>query len=148
VLFADTGDFPAIRENIPLQQYPVYNTAYGTKMLLSNINGDAHVFSLPGTLSTDIAAVYNNLVPKIGLSDPYPNPANNATRIDYELPQGVNQGELVFYDLQGKEVKRFKVDNTFSNLLISTSDISAGTYYYQLQTTVQNSAGRKMVVIK
>jgi hypothetical protein len=50
--------------------------------------------------------------------------------------------------MQGKEIKRFKVDKTFDHLLISTSDIPAGTYFFQLQTSNQNSAGKKMVVIK
>jgi hypothetical protein len=50
--------------------------------------------------------------------------------------------------LQGAEVKRFKVDRTFSNLLISTADIAARTYYYQLQTNRENSGGEKMIVIK
>ena len=82
------------------------------------------------------------------ISNPYPNPSISTTQIDYDLPKGINQGEIVFYNLQGKEVKRFKVDKTFNTLLISTSDLAAGTYYYQLQTTTQNSEGKKMVVIK
>ena len=82
------------------------------------------------------------------VSNAYPNTTNNSTRIDYTFPSGVNEGQIVFYDLQGKEIKRFKVDKTFDHLLISTSDIPAGTYFYQLQTANQSSAGKKMVVIK
>jgi hypothetical protein len=63
-------------------------------------------------------------------------------------PQGTTQGELVFYNVQGIEVKRFKVDNTFSSLLISTTDIAAGTYYYQMQINGDASATKKMVVVK
>ncbi|HXB41101.1 MAG TPA: T9SS type A sorting domain-containing protein [Bacteroidia bacterium] len=81
-------------------------------------------------------------------SNPHPNPANDATTIEYKISDGVNQGEIIFYDLQGTEIKRFKVDKTFSSLLISTTDIPAGTYYYQLQTSGNTSAGKKMVVIK
>jgi hypothetical protein len=40
------------------------------------------------------------------------------------------------------------VDRTFNTLLISTKDIAAGTYYYQLQTAGDSSGGKKMVVIK
>jgi Secretion system C-terminal sorting domain len=78
----------------------------------------------------------------------YPNPNNGSAKIDYTLPEGVNEGEIVFYNLMGNEVKRFKVNRTFNTLLISTKDIAAGTYYYQLQTTIDNSGGKKMVVIK
>jgi hypothetical protein len=145
---ADTM-YPLVLVNVPQRQCPIYNTSYGTKMILSNqFTGQAKVYSLPGTLSTSIAEANNNLIAQSSISNPYPNPAVNTTSIDYELPKGVNEGKIVFYDLQGTEVKRFKVDRTFNTLLVSISDIAAGTYYYQLQTTVQNSEGKKMVVIK
>lgn len=147
LLFSQYG-YPAIRPNYSQQQYPIYNTSQGTKLILSYTNGHAKVFSLPGTLSADIAKANNDLLSQSSISNPYPNPSISTTQIDYDLPKGINQGEIVFYNLQGKEVKRFKVDKTFNTLLISTSDLAAGTYYYQLQTTTQNSEGKKMVVIK
>ncbi|MEI6851486.1 MAG: T9SS type A sorting domain-containing protein [Bacteroidota bacterium] len=136
--------------NIPQQQYPIYNTANGTKMILScYANGQAKVFSLPGTLTECIAKENENLLNATGtISNPYPNPSINYTQIDYKLPDEVNNGEIVFYDLQGIEHMRFKIDRTFNTLLVSTLDIAAGTYYYQLQTTKQNSEAKKMVVIK
>lgn len=147
LIFSDDGYIP-ILFSVPLQQYPIYNTSQGTKMILSYLNGHAKVFSLPGTLSQGIHESNNMLLAQSSISNPYPNPAINTTRINYELPNGINEGVIVFYNLQGIEVKRFKVDKTFNTLLISTSDIAAGTYYYQLQTTAQNSEGKKMVVIK
>lgn len=148
-IFSDSC-MPAIRINVPLQQLPVYNTSQGTKMVLSYYSTqEAKVFSLPGTLTTAIGQANNELLNTSSLvSNPYPNPAINSTRIDYTFPPGVNQGEIVFYDLQGKEVKRYKVDKTFDHLLISTADIQAGTYFYQLQTSAAASPGKKMVVIK
>ena len=146
-MFSENGA-PLVKVNYPLQQYPVYNTSQGTIMILSYENGQAKVFSLPGTLSENIAKANIDLVAQNSISNPYPNPAVNTTQVDYELPKGINHGEIVFYNLQGKEVKRFQVDKTFNTLLISTSDLSAGTYYYQLQTTGQNSEGKKMVVLK
>jgi len=147
VLFSDTG-LIAIRSAVLLQQYPIYNTSLGTKMIISYKNGQAKVFGLAGILTTSIANTNQNLLNSIAISNPYPNPTSNSTTIDYKLPSGENQGEIVFYDLQGNEVKRFKVDQTFNSLLISTSDIAAGTYYYQLQTSGNISAGKKLVVIK
>lgn len=148
LIFADTSS-PLIRINVPLQQYPIYNTSFGTKMILSCTNGQARVFSLVGTLSTAIQTANENLVQQRSLiSNPYPNPTNQFTTVDYKLPDNINQGEIVFYNLQGLEIKRFIVDRAFNSLLISTTDISAGTYYYQLQTTTNNSAGKKLVVVK
>ena len=99
--------------NTPLQQYPIYNAPQGTKMILSYENMQAKVFSLPGVLSTSISEANNKLLIQSSISNPYPNPAINATKIDYTLPKGINQGEIVFFNLQGKEVKRFEVDRTF-----------------------------------
>ena len=145
LLFSDTG-FADILLNTPLQQYPIYNTTAGTKMILSYSNGQAKVFGLAGTLSTAIEQKSHAFASTMG--NAYPNPTNSTTTIEYALPKGTMQGEVVFYNTQGTEVKRFKVDNTFSSLLISTTDIPAGTYYYQLQTGGNASGSKKLVVIK
>jgi hypothetical protein len=150
LIFSDTGVALTVAE-WPPQQYPIYNTSQGTKMILSYSNMQAKVFSLGGTLTSCCDEENIKLLAmqkQSGISNAYPNPNNGSTKIDYMLPDGVNEGEIVFYNLQGMEVKRFKVDRTFNTLLISTKDIAAGTYYYQLQTSVGNSGGKKMVVIK
>ena len=133
-----------------MQQWPIFNTSHGTEMILSYHNGQAKIFSLPGTLPAGIQEENKQLIAMQAgkVSNAYPNPNNGSTKIDYTLPHGVNEGEIVFYNLMGNEVKRFKVDKTFNTLLISTKDIAAGTYYYQLQTTGESSGGKKMVVIK
>ena len=78
----------------------------------------------------------------------YPNPSSSQTHIPYTLPQGETAGEIIFYDMTGAEVKRYKVDKTFSDLIITTADLSAGSYYYQLQTPHSKSEGKKLVVVK
>ena len=142
-----------------LNCYPVFTTN-GHK-LICNPNGtlfnyqgvNSSIYSLPGALPCDecsnsVLMGITNPTANNNLSNPYPNPTNNSTRIDYTFPDGVNEGEIVVYNLQGVELKRFKVDRTFDHLLLSTADLPAGTYYFQLQTSKQNSAGKKMVVIK
>jgi hypothetical protein len=149
ILFSDTGS-PIVNASWAMQQWPIFNTSQGTEMILSYSNGQAKIFSLPGTLTSGIQEANNNLMAiQAGrVSNAYPNPNNGSTKIDYTLPPGVNEGEIVFYNLMGNEVNRFKVDRTFNTLLISTKDIAAGTYYYQLQTAGESSGGKKMVVIK
>ncbi len=148
LLFSENGA-PLVLPNVPQQQCPIYNTSYGTKLILSYANGQAKVFGLPGNLTTGIEAFNQNLLSSSNfISNPYPNPTNSTTRVEYTLPEGISEGELVFYDVAGNEVKRIHVDNSSDHLSISTSDISAGTYYYQLQTALKNSEGKKMVVIK
>lgn len=104
------------------------------------------IYSLCGTLPTGMSITkpddYNDL------SSPYPNPTMSYTRIDYTLPEDVISGEMVFYDIRGSEIKRFKVDHGFTNLQLNTSDLKAGTYYYNLQISGKASEGKKLVVIK
>ncbi len=152
LLFSDTGA-AIVHPNWEMQQFPIYNTSFGTKMILSYAgssmnNFKAKVFSLPGTLSTGIENGNKQLMQNNLISNPYPNPNRNYTNIDYQLPDGETTGEIIFYDLAGNEVKRFRVDRTFTSLHLSTADLAPGTYYYQLQTSKQSSQGKKMVVIK
>jgi type IX secretion system substrate protein len=140
-------------------QYDVYNfityTSSGVKMILYNgISGGASVYSLPGTLPCNdctggqvTALKTNGNTPNVGISN-YPNPASNQTTVQYSLPQGITAADLVFYSIQGVEVKRFQVTNAFTDILISTSDLESGTYYYQIQAANGYSAGKKMIVIK
>ena len=129
-------------------------------MILSHYAGtdsSAFVYSLPGILPccecsdgafSGLMQNQGNIGNENRLSNPYPNPTTNSTKIDYTLPDSVNEGVIVFYNLQGMEVKRFKVDKTFSTLLVSTADIAAGTYLYQLQTSAVSTEGKKLIKIK
>jgi hypothetical protein len=148
LLFSEPGG-PMIVPNYHQQQYPIYNTTMGTKMILSYSNGEAKVFGLGGTLTTAVQKNNDNL-PNNGfaVSNPMPNPVTNQTRINYVLPKGVAEGEIVLYDMLNKEIKRYKVDNTFDNLIISSSEIAAGNYFYRLESTGENSGTKKMIVVK
>lgn len=118
--------------------------------------GECNIYSLPGTLyipccnDSFSAGMPNPLGGSInyGMSA-FPNPSNgNNTTIEFHLPQGENKGEVVVYTMQGMELKRYQVDNTFHNLLISNSDLHSGTYFYQLLTANGATGAKKMVVVK
>lgn len=126
------------------------------------INGQTYnnyVYSVPGYLCSiedyrDYKANLNNGIKSVkniknnNLSN-YPNPtANNSTTIEYQLPQGEREGSIVVYDINGREVKKFRVDNNFNNIVLSTQDLQAGTYFYSLQTSQGVVGSKKMVVIK
>ncbi len=150
LIFSDTLA-PVIKVNYPLQQYPIYNTLQGTKMILSCYsNGQAWVFSLPGTLSTAIAEANGQLMQtQTGqFSNLYPNPSNGSVTLQYELPKNEKEGELILYNMQGAEVKRYKVDNTFKDILLDNTALPTGTYLYQLQTSKGSVGTKKMVIIK
>lgn len=153
ILFTANNQAPLVYTTAPQAQLPIYNTSAGTKMILSggafNIgDGNAYFYGLAGTLANGIKGYTNNELNNLRTSMAYPNPTSSSTKIDYMLPKGINTGEIVFYDTQGKEVKRFNVDNTFNTLEISTEDLQSGIYYYNLQTTQGISEAKKLVTIK
>lgn len=149
VIFSDTGA-AIVRPNWLMQQYPIYNSSQGTKMILSYENKQTKVFSLPGTLTTGIQNGNEQLIQAQGgsISNVYPNPTTGAVTLQYELPKGGSSGEIVLYNQQGAEVKRYTVDDTFKELLLDNTMLPAGTYFYQLQTSKGAVGTKKMVVIK
>ncbi len=155
VVFSVDSGGPFVIANAPQIQVPIYNTPNGTKMILSiitlaNVDSSiANVYSLPGIL-TDIAPPINYVTGnELAMESIYPNPSNgNTTTIEFHLPHGENKGEIVIYNLQGMEQKRYEVDNTFHNLIISNSELHSGTYFYQLLTNNGATGAKKMVVVK
>lgn len=151
ILFTANNQAPLLNASVPQDQRPIYNSSAGTKMILSGTasgDGKAYVYGLAGTLTASIKGYTEDGLKSLSTSMAYPNPTMSSTKIDYTLPNGANTGEIVFYDTQGKEVKRFNVDNTFNSLLISTEDLQSGLYYYNLQTTQGISGAKKLVTVK
>lgn len=133
------------------------NTGATSFKMIVSIPAGASVFSkiysLPGTLPCDPCNGATGIVSQNSngiqmLSNPFPNPTSGKTTINYELPEGVTQGKLIFYDTNGKLIKEFTIDRTFKELQISNEDLSSGTYYYQMQTKNGASEGKKLVIIK
>lgn len=133
----------------------IITTEEGSKLLIDRWNTtNVDVYSLPGKLpgcSTTKASIE---IPSIISSNSgfttsaYPNPSNGKVRIEYKLPNGVSTGEIVIADALGNEVKRYRVGNVFSDILIEKSDLASGSYFYKLVTDKGESEAKKLVVIR
>lgn len=81
----------------------------------------------------------------------FPNPVRTETRIDFEVP-GAGEVSLVIYDLTGKEAQTALDDTWFEagrhSITVDTGNLSAGLYFYKLQTSSGQSLVQKMQVIK
>ena len=88
------------------------------------------------------------------LHDNYPNPFNPTTTLRFDLPE-ISDVRLTIYNVLGKRVKSFKMQNTpagyHSIRWDATNDfgspVSAGVYLYQLQAK-DFVKTRKMVLLK
>jgi hypothetical protein len=155
IIFSADTMAPQVNLTAPQAQFPIYNTPNGTKMILSHTYSMyyfANIYSLPGRLPTYCCDSLMSTVPpginnyNNGLND-YPNPSNGNTTLEFNLPQGAMTGEIVIYNNQGVELKRYDVDNTFHTLLLNNSEFHSGTYFYQLMTANGVSGAKKMMVI-
>jgi hypothetical protein len=134
----------------------IYNTLNGTKMILYSCqisNKGFKVYSLPGTLPCDacdgqLAGIIKNNSSTFEISKPYPNPSSSEIIIPYILSKNDIEGKIEIFDINGKILRVFNVDNTFNNLVIDTKEFSAGTYYYSLTSASGVTASQKIIVIK
>jgi hypothetical protein len=130
-------------------------TDSGTYMLLSSfVVSGTILYKLPGSLPCiPGCGNFASALPVInhssnGYMSVYPNPTTNYSNIYYSLPPGANEGEITVYDLAGREVKKYTVTRQFDHLQLTTSDIKAGTYFYQLTVNGNNISTKKIVVVK
>jgi len=169
VIYKDNGAIVFSEDSASFVQYtpgmqgpnffPIVPTDSGTYMILTqDVNSNSvatQVYKLPGSLpcipgclgsSTDagLLPVRNN----IGNMNIYPNPAVSYTNIYYTLPQGTTQGQLTLYDLAGRILKEYNVTSVVDHLHLTTSDIAAGTYFYQLSVNGNAIAAKKIIVVK
>jgi len=73
--------------------------------------------------------------PKVGanLLQNIPNPFSSITEVRYTLPQAYKKGVLVVSDLQGKEIKSFKLKSGNNQTLeISSNNLENGLYLYSM----------------
>ncbi len=106
-----------------------------------------HGFSLRCVLGAgmSIGKINNN---KFYLSPPIPNPAKSTTIINYKLPPNIFEGNIIIYDITGKEVKTIKIDNLKETVEINTSQLTQGTYFYLLKFSNGQTGDTKTLIIQ
>lgn len=139
IMFSSDGT-PLIKPNYHLQQYPIYATPQGTKMILSMPNGDANVYSLTGEFSVGLAGMAEETS-----AFPFPNPASTGLHLPYALPPGSQTGTLEVLDLAGNVVHRYQVSSGSEFLYIPIDALSVGTYTYRILTASGAILGQRFV---
>lgn len=131
------------------QEDGFYNTENGAKLILLTgpyLSRTKEVYSLGGSIITGLEI--NNGGNEEGMIALTPNPSKEYTRITYSLPSNEISAEIVIYNISGSEIKRFTVDRTFNDLIVSNDDLPAGNYFYSLFANNQLISTKKSIVIK
>jgi len=69
---------------------------------------------------------------RVEFSNPYPNPANTQTKINYNIPVQYVRAVLVLRNLIGTNVKDIELPNPQGKLIIDLSELNEGIYFYSL----------------
>jgi hypothetical protein len=138
ILVTDSGTFMAITEDINTN--PIATQLYrlpGSLPCIPGCLGDNVATYMPIINGSSNAAMKAS-----------PNPAVSYANIYYTLPPGTNEGDLILYDLAGREIKKYTVTSQVDHLRLTTFDIAAGTYFYQLKVNGSSISTKKIVVVK
>ncbi len=115
-LFNDTGSIAFVK------------SGNKSKMILNSTNGivaKSKVYSLPGQIySTGIGKKESVLKSE----NPYPNPAYDFITLPYNI---TGAGSLIIYNASGQETLKYAIDGTFKDLLVNTSMLPTGIYFYK-----------------
>jgi len=75
---------------------------------------------------------------RFSLSQNYPNPMQNSTRISFSLPRDANAAQLSIYNIKGELVQKIRIPSGETYILWDGTDINgnllpSGIYFYKLQ---------------
>ncbi|MCE3007464.1 MAG: T9SS type A sorting domain-containing protein [Bacteroidetes bacterium] len=105
---------------------------------------------------TELAYVLNQSAPPAtratdqsltgGLGQPYPNPANQFATLQYELQNGFSAATVRVYDMLGKEVEKFVLEQANGSLRLSVKNYQPGIYFCSLEVAGKIVQSRKLIV--
>jgi len=101
--------------------------------------------------SVDKLTVSGDIIPAVySLEQNYPNPFNPSTKIEFSLPEDVNDVKLTIYDALGQRVAELvngKLDAGKYSYVWNASNVATGLYIYELRTEKFVSV-KKMMLLK
>ncbi|MBP6455468.1 MAG: T9SS type A sorting domain-containing protein [Chitinophagaceae bacterium] len=74
----------------------------------------------------------------------YPNPSSKQITIEYVLNEG-EKGELLVYDIYGRERMKIDLSNTISRVSADISHLELGIYLYRYMINGKNSTTGKLI---
>jgi len=101
-----------------------------------------NIYGLPGEAvsSSLISSAENNFM------EAFPNPASNIVKVEYSLPDNVNDGILYLIDNSGRQTKTFRIDNHTNHLNLNVNDFKSGIYHYFIEYNNNRTASKKLVI--
>lgn len=86
------------------------------------------------------------LTNKIQFSNAYPNPANDICNFNYEIPTGIENTQLVIYNLIGSSMLQENILHQKGTIKVNTSTYPEGIYFYSLIVENKTLFTKKFIV--
>jgi hypothetical protein len=86
-----------------------------------------------------------DLTPNVALFNAYPNPANNSVSFSCSVPQN-SHAKLMLRNVLGSVVREFDIDGNAGKLIINTSDLADGVYFYTFLVNGNSAVTKKLVI--
>jgi hypothetical protein len=83
---------------------------------------------------------------QISISNPYPYPANEVVSFNYQLLQNNIDAKIELYDVLGNEVGSYRLQSEYNKVVIQTSSLKTGVYFFTLIIDGKNMITKKLVV--
>lgn len=78
----------------------------------------------------------------------FPNPVTDLLNINYAIENNFKVAKLIVYDMLGKKIKEYSINDKHGVLKIATDDLSEGLYFYTFVVDDALLATRKIIVNK
>jgi len=116
------------------------------EMRLAELGGDVIP---PKSSAPAVIEETENTTTNASLYQNVPNPFNQQTEIRFFLPEQVRSATIYIYDMQGKQIKNIPISQRGdSKVIISASELKAGTYLYSLVADQKEVGTLKMILTK
>ena len=95
--------------------------------------------------ATETIGYGENLAANFSISDPYPNPANNFVKFNYDF-SALGNTSIKIYSLVGSLVREINLTNNSGTLQVNTGNLEEGFYFYKLANGSSELKTGKFVV--
>ncbi len=122
---------------------PIVNSSSGTKLFLQDNKSNKYIYSLCGTLPTN---VFDFTLSQQFIINVYPNPSSKTINFEINLPDNINDYYLLIADNNAKILKKEKVNKNLNTIDIDS--LPSGNYYYSLYSNEKVYKTGKFIIIK
>ena len=78
----------------------------------------------------------------------YPNPTSEVLNINYSLPEGIETGIILIYDLLGRKTESVPVSRKENSLIINTTSFPKGLYFITFTIDGEVKAKSKVYIVR